>query len=116
MRYQGVADLLGPAKGALTPPEPAFPPPTHHQGRRMIGTVGVCGGMVGKHCHPKLLLLVEDIHPMEDDIVLDLIPLLEIRVWIAATADVKGGVLVDGLIAERHWKKRLEFPAAIVVR
>src|SRR6185369_342975 len=115
MRYQGIGDLLSSAQRALTPPEPAFPAPAHHQGGRVIGTVGVCGGMVGEHRHAKLLLLVKDIHPVEDDIVLDLIPLLEIGVRIAAAADVKGGVLVDGLIAKRHGKERLKFPAAIVM-
>src|SRR5215467_7422129 len=98
MRDQGVAHLLSSAKGALTPPEPAFPSPAHYQGRRMIRAVCVGGSVVAQHGQAKLRLLIEDIHPVEDDIVLDLVPPLEVSVAIAAAADVVSGVLVDRLI------------------
>src|SRR5213596_3116414 len=78
--------------------------------------MGIACGVIGKDGQPALLVLVHHIDPIDDEVLLDLVPSLEEGVGVTAAAYVIGGVLVNRAAREGHGEKRLEFPAAVVGR
>ena len=107
VRNDGVAHFLLAPKWMLGPPKAAFPSPAQDERQRMRRPVSIGCRVVGKERDPVAFLRIDKVYPIDDDVVLDLIPTLKKRVHVLATADVEGGVLVEMILIERYREKGL---------
>ena len=74
------------------------------------------GSVVGEDSQASLLRFIHNVHPVDDQVLLDFVPSLEEGIRVAAAAYIVGGVLVDRAVLDCDRKECLELPTAIVRR
>ena len=115
VRHQRVSHLGRPVDPIVASPQ-ALAGILEREAEREVRAVGVTRGPVAEQREAVAALPVADFHPVEDDVVLDVLPGVIEGVRQLALTDVEGGILRDPLARELGREQREQLVAIIVGR